>query len=456
MTNFARRAVPMVVAGVLVAASCAPTPEARESETIASESAARIAQPTVGGIEVASEDSRVDLAMPRFSDPTNITNPLFPVAEQGSVLLLGEVDGKAFRTEVTLLPETRVIEWDGQQIEASVSQYVAFLDDRIEEVAYDFYAQADEGSVWYLGEDVYNFADGAIVDTHGTWIAGKDGPGAMIMPADPSVGDTYRPENIPGFVFEEVTVVDIDKTVDGPFGPIQGALLVRELHMDGTTEDKIFAPGYGEFYTAGGGDVEALAMSAQADAADTPEPPELRALEAAAEGVATSSAKGDWASASKYLDELSAAWGAYPTDEVPRLVAERMNKQLMSLDVEVRNEDELGARQVAIALTQSVFDLQLLYRPIVDVDMARFRLWGSQLELDAQGGDASAVTGDAFTLDYIRDRVLQGLDAGDASTLNVSLEDLQTAIGDADQRGIFAAARAIEGMQLSAGVVSPA
>ena len=28
----------------------------------------------------------------------------------------------------------------------------------------------------------------------------------MIMPADPRVGDVYRPENIPGLVFEEVTV----------------------------------------------------------------------------------------------------------------------------------------------------------------------------------------------------------------------------------------------------------
>ena len=37
--------------------------------------------------------------------------------------------------------------------------------------------------------------------------------------------------------------------------------------MDGTTEDKTFAPGYGEFYTAGGGDVEALALAVPTDAA---------------------------------------------------------------------------------------------------------------------------------------------------------------------------------------------
>ena len=116
------------------------------------------------------------------SDPTEITNPLFPVSLQESVLLLGEVEGEAFRTEVTLLEHPRVMTWAGQRVEVLVSQYVAYLDGRIEEVAYDLYAQADGGSVWYFGEDVFNFTDGAITDTHGTWLAGIDGPAAMIMP----------------------------------------------------------------------------------------------------------------------------------------------------------------------------------------------------------------------------------------------------------------------------------
>ena len=99
----------------------------------------------------------------------------------------------------------------------------------------------------------------------------------MIMPSDPKVGDVYRPENIPGFVFEEVTVKSTDKTLDGPCVPSTG-LVVEELHMDGTTEDKTFAPGYGEFYTAGGGDVEALALAVPTDAASGPTPAELQTL----------------------------------------------------------------------------------------------------------------------------------------------------------------------------------
>ena len=48
-------------------------------------------------------------------------------------------------------------------------------------------------------------------------------------------------------MFEEVTVKSTTETVDGPQGPIEGALLVEELLMDGVLEDKIFAHGYGEF-----------------------------------------------------------------------------------------------------------------------------------------------------------------------------------------------------------------
>ena len=50
-----------------------------------------------------------------------------------------------------------------------VSQYMAFLDGRLTETAIDLYAQADDGSVWYLGEDVYDYDPaGRIVTSEGT------------------------------------------------------------------------------------------------------------------------------------------------------------------------------------------------------------------------------------------------------------------------------------------------
>jgi hypothetical protein len=110
-----------------------------------------IPQPTVTGVVVAPDRDRVDLVMPSFSDPTRVTNPYFPVSRQASVLMLGQVDGKPFRTEVSLLPFTRIVEWRGLRVETLVSQYMAYLDGRLQEVAYDLYAQADLGLVLRRG-----------------------------------------------------------------------------------------------------------------------------------------------------------------------------------------------------------------------------------------------------------------------------------------------------------------
>jgi hypothetical protein len=401
-----------------------------------------IPQPVVlDDLPTAPQGKRVDLATPTFSDPTSITNPLFPVSKQESVLMVGRVEGKPFRTEVTLLPDTRIIEWQGQQVETLVSQYTAYLDGRIHEVAYDFYAQADEGSVWYFGEDVFNFKDGYIADTHGTWIAGKDGPAAMIMPSEPKVGDVYRPENIPGFVFEEVTVKSTNKTLDGPLGPIHGGLVVEELHMDGTTEDKTFAPGYGEFYTAGGADVEALALAVPTDAASGSTPAELTTLSNGALDVFDAAHSGDWKAASSTVEKMSAAWETYRAGEVPKLIEPRMTDALAALARAVDARDALQAQQAAIDASQWSLDLQLRYRPPSDIDRARFDLWAARLTVDAAAGDAAAVNGDLFTLDYIRDRILHTLDGADATRVNSALEELQTAV---DEEHLAAASDAAE------------
>jgi hypothetical protein len=406
-----------------------------------------IPQPLVlDDLPTAPQGKRVDLATPSFSDPTSVTNPLFPISKQESVLMVGRVDSKPFRTEVTLLPDTRIIEWQGQQVETLVSQYTAYLDGRIHEVAYDFYAQADDGSVWYFGEDVFNFKDGFIADTHGTWIAGKDGPAAMIMPSDPKVGDVYRPENIPGFVFEEVTVKSTDKTLDGPLGPIVGGLVVEELHMDGTTEDKTFAPGYGEFYTAGGGDVEALALAVPTDAASAPTPAELQTLSSGALDVFDAARSGNWDAASASVEKMSAAWETYRAGEVPKLIEPRMTDALGSLAEAVDARDAAQAQQAAIDASQWSLDLQLRNRPQTEIDRARFDLWAARLTVDAAAGDAAAVNGDLFTLDYIRDRILHTLDGAEATRVNSALEDLQTAVDEEDLVAASDAAKRLRGI----------
>jgi len=413
------------VAATLLIGAC--TGGGGKGTVSASHESREIPQPVVPHVAVAPESQRGDLRVPTFSHPTEVTNPLFPVSKQASVLFLGHVDGKPFRTEVTLLPDTRIVEWEGQRIETLVSQYMAYLGGRIQEVAYDLYAQADDGSVWYFGEDVADFVDGAIVTKEGTWIVGKDGPGAMIMPGDPKVGNAYRTENTPGIAFEQVTVTSVDRTFEGPLGPIQGGMVGQELHMDGKTENKLFAPGYGEFYTSGGGDVEALALAVPTDSAAGPLPAELVTLERGGTSIFDAARSGDWPAASSTLGRMKAAWDTYGVGEVPRLILPMMTHALRALDRAVRARDTAQARQAAIDVTQSTLDLELPYRPASEVNLDRFDLWAAQVLVDAAARYDAAVRGDVFTLGYIRDRIVHALDAAHVTALNIQLGRLQIA-----------------------------
>ncbi len=386
------------------------------------------------GTGCAPESKRVDLVTPSFSNPTAITNPLFPASEVVQTLLLGNVDGHPLRVEYTLLPGTKTIEWDGQEVETRIVQYVAYLDRRIEEVALDWYAQADDGSVWYFGEDVSNYKDGVVDNTEGSWLAGKDGPPAMIMPADPKVGDVYRVENIPGVVFEEITVKSVGGTVDGPHGPVTGAMVGDQLHVDGSHSDKTFAPGYGEFATSRGGDLEAVSLAIPTDALSGPVPPELLALLAGATSVCEAARTEDWPKASTTLKAMSAAWGTYRgRGNVSKLLDVQMQRALAALAGDaispaVNDRNVAGACKAAIDVAQAGLDLKLRHRPPAEIDLARLELWARQLLVDAVSEDPGpTVMGDVVSLELIRDRIAHTLGSSDAQQLDSQLRELRAA-----------------------------
>src|SRR5215211_7660132 len=133
----------------LGASGCGGGDGAGQPTSVPQPTDAQMAASGLTKLPVAPDSDRVDLTASPFSDPTGVTNPLFPISDLHSAVLNGRIEGKPFHTETTLLPYTRAIEWPpGRQTESLVSQYVAFLDGRIQEVALDYYAQADDGSVW--------------------------------------------------------------------------------------------------------------------------------------------------------------------------------------------------------------------------------------------------------------------------------------------------------------------
>jgi hypothetical protein len=420
----ARAITGLAIAATVALGACGGNDGSGGSAAVPQPSRADFAAAGLGELPVAPQGQRVDLTAPPFSHPTEVTNPLFPISDLHSAVLAGRIDGKPFHTETTLLPYTRTIEWTpGHPVETLVSQYMAFLDGRLQEVALDYYAQADDGSVWYFGEDVNDYnARGLVAFQTDSWLAGQDGPPAMIMPGDPKVGDTFRTENIPGLVFEEVTVKTTNKTVAGPTGKVPGAMVGEELHDDAQTSDKVFAPGYGEFLTRDQDGVEAMALAVPTDAATGPEPKSLQTLSKGADNAFPAVMAKEWGKASAELRSVNAAWRSYArSGEAPPRLEPPMDRALTSLARTVNARDRLAAGTAAIDVAQAALDLELRYRPVTEIDRARFEQWARQIVVDAASRDLGGVRGDLATLELVRDRFLDGLPGVERSRINASL-----------------------------------
>ena len=428
-----------IVSALSVACSGGPAPVAADCIKVVSESGER----TDECLPVAPDSERIDLATPKFSHPTPITNPLHPTSRVEQVIFGGHVGNKPFRTEVTLLPETKPTPYRGTTIDTALIQYVAYLDGRIQEVAIDRYAQADDGSVWYFGEEYSAFEDGKVTDTEGTWVVDDKTPAALIMPAQPRVGDVYRPENVPEVVFEEVRVDKVDMNVPGPSGNIIGAMEVNELHMDGTREGKIFAPGYGEFSTGDpGGDLEAVSLASPTDRRPDPAPAEFGALSAAVRAVYEAVAVSDADRAKQAATTLDQAWGAALTKDIPPQMASQMKRDLGEMATAVDVKDWRSAQSAALRVAQNELDLRLLYQRVIDVDLARMALWADQLPIDVAADDGGAVLADVAVLERVWERTRHGVDS--AAAVDAALQQLRKAADAEDLPAADGAAAALK------------
>ncbi|MGH8968682.1 MAG: hypothetical protein ACRDV1_01895 [Actinomycetes bacterium] len=191
--------------------------------------------------------------IPSFSDPTAITNPWFPISDLGGYDLVGTEEGKPYRADIVLLERTKSIEWAGGTTKVAVARHRAYLDGELTEVAYDYFAQGDDGGVWYFGEAVDNYENGKVDNHEGAWLAGRDGalPG-LLIPGKPRVGQVFWSEDFPSAgIVERDEVTRLDARVRTPAGTRADGMLVRAKQDDGTMEEKIYVPGLGVVFEDG-------------------------------------------------------------------------------------------------------------------------------------------------------------------------------------------------------------
>jgi hypothetical protein len=377
--------------------------------------AAPTAAPTVAAPTAApTAAAQSTTGAPRFTHPTEITNPFYPVSLIGQAISLGQEGGSPYRSEVTLLPDTKTIAWDGQQVEARVSQYVAYADGKLDEVAYDYFAQADDGSVYYLGEDVSNYEDGQVVNHEGSWLTGKDGaPPALIMPGHPEVGQVFNPENLPGVVYETDEIMSLAEKVDTPGGPIDNALLIKEKLMDGSIEYKVNAANLGIVESRAEDERVTLVWLNRTDAKPGSVPEPLSTIEAQAEDIIDSVPGGNWASVTHDVAAIGAAWQAYrpqaANDHVPRSFQEALTAGLDQLQKTSAAKDAAGTLQAANDLSAAVIDLFSVYHPTAPSDLGRLDVLERQIVLDTAANDVTAAADSLAKADAIWARLKPAL-----------------------------------------------
>jgi hypothetical protein len=190
-------------------------------------------------------------ALPRGSDPvqldpadftTDIDNPYWPM--QPGNRWVSRSSEERIVVEVT----TRTKRIAGGIEARVVRDTVTDNEGELVEVTDDWYAQDEEGNVWYMGEDVKDYKDGKVVSTGGSWEHGVDGAYAGIaIPAEPKVGLRYRQEYYRDEAEDQAEVVSVTSTVRVPAGTFEDCLETSDTTPlePGVEERKYYAKGVG-------------------------------------------------------------------------------------------------------------------------------------------------------------------------------------------------------------------
>jgi len=194
---------------------------------------------------------------PVFSNPTSITNPYHPFVpgrvkrfESGQ----GHTDAEVFHN---YLPGTRDFAWNGTVVTCRTLQEYELEDGELAEISWNYFAQADDGTVCYFGAVVDIYENGSVVSHDGSWLVGgpmgSDPPETatapdptVFMPDDPQVGDIFKPEDLFPIVDETAEVVRVGRRVHVPAGTFNDCIQTHESTLlSDDTENKWWAPGIG-------------------------------------------------------------------------------------------------------------------------------------------------------------------------------------------------------------------
>jgi len=189
-------------------------------------------------------------AAPTFSDPGNIDNRYLPLTRATTCVMRGStVDGIKKKSVKTVLDKRRTFDVDGQSVQTVAVRDDSFVGGKMIESTEEYFAQSDEGTVYYFGEDVKNLKNGKVVNTKGTWLYGKDTDTlGVAMPNEPKLDQQWRFEDVPNLATMETNqVVETGlRTKVRKWGVLDDVIRVEAfVQPDGEVEYTLYASGVG-------------------------------------------------------------------------------------------------------------------------------------------------------------------------------------------------------------------
>src|SRR6185436_5451727 len=160
-----------------------------------------------------------------------------------------ESEGAPTRDVMTVARATRNI----LGVNTTIVHHRSYQDGVLIEDTFDWFAQDEDGNVWYFGEDTRELdASGNVISTEGSWEAGVNGakPG-IIMLADPKKGDRYQQEFAPDIAEDMAQVTGFEDSLCVRYACFEDVLVTKEWSPleKGVVELKYYAPGVGFILT---------------------------------------------------------------------------------------------------------------------------------------------------------------------------------------------------------------
>jgi hypothetical protein len=196
-----------------------------------------------GSIALQVQGITIPFSKSNFHNPLKIDNKYLPLNPGITKISNGTSDGDPTRDVFVVTNDTKEI----LGITTRVVQDDGYVKGKHEETTNDWFAQDDNGNVWYMGEFTTDLSNKG--SHEGSWEAGVKGAKAgIVMEAEPKVGDTYNQEFAKGVAEDKGTVLSLNETVSVPYGSFSNVLKTKDfspLEPD-VVENKYYVQNIGE------------------------------------------------------------------------------------------------------------------------------------------------------------------------------------------------------------------